>query len=378
MKPQFEQWTDEYKADVLARIMSYLELQSNGCENWTASMPGGQPQIGGVFQGNRWMAKARVVRWRLERGVIPRAHHLALTCQNKACLNLRHIAIVTAKQFTAAALAAQHRPTRETDIARLMMYVKKAENGCWLWTGATIGPQGYGTFWLDQKQIPAHRASYFLLKGPLLPGLVVMHSCDDRQCVNPEHLSLGSHEDNMQDMAQKGRSTRGERNGQAGVLTDADVRLLKGEYVPKRDGELVRLAVKYCTTVSAISQIVSGLSWKHVDVKLGSTPSNDPPHRRATWGENAPKARLTNKTVLLIKTVWQCVKHNAPKALRGFKAFLAERYDVDRSTLSDIFYGRSWRDVVSPSAHFTIAVGGPDDFEQAVMLTEKFLQERLN
>lgn len=80
---------------------------------------------------------------------------------------------------------------------------------CWPWVGtvnkatgygeASIGPRGATERWR------AHRLSFFLLKGPLADDLVVMHSCDNRRCVNPSHLSLGTSADNVDDMMSKGR-----------------------------------------------------------------------------------------------------------------------------------------------------------------------------
>ncbi len=80
--------------------------------------------------------------------------------------------------------------------------------GCWLWTGHRFST-GYGCFEVTdagkRKKFGAHRYSYEYFKGPIPPGLVVMHSCDNPPCVNPDHLSLGTHSDNITDMHRKGR-----------------------------------------------------------------------------------------------------------------------------------------------------------------------------
>jgi hypothetical protein len=78
--------------------------------------------------------------------------------------------------------------------------------GCWLWTGGTTAA-GYG-FFDFQDEIHAHRASYAMHIGPVPEGLHVLHRCDVRQCVNPNHLFLGTQVDNMKDMAAKGRAQR--------------------------------------------------------------------------------------------------------------------------------------------------------------------------
>ena len=76
---------------------------------------------------------------------------------------------------------------------------------CWPWTGTLGGSNGYGAFWLDGHQVPAHRYSLALSGIEIPPGMIVMHSCDNPPCVNPAHLSVGTNADNTADMFAKGR-----------------------------------------------------------------------------------------------------------------------------------------------------------------------------
>jgi len=84
-------------------------------------------------------------------------------------------------------------------------------SGCWLWTGAPDS-SGYGRANVAPgKQERSHRAAWTLLRGPIPQGLFVCHRCDNRGCVNPDHLYLGTHQDNVRDAVQRRRFWRGPR-----------------------------------------------------------------------------------------------------------------------------------------------------------------------
>jgi hypothetical protein len=77
---------------------------------------------------------------------------------------------------------------------------------CWEWTGWVCN-SGYGSLLFRRKNTMAHRVSYTLFVGPIPDGLCVLHKCDNKTCVRPTHLWVGTHQENTQDMIKKGRKT---------------------------------------------------------------------------------------------------------------------------------------------------------------------------
>ena len=147
---------------------------------------------------------------------------------------------------------------------RLARYSRLQESGCIEWIGA-LTKQGYGKFQISGRTLGAHRIAWEAHNASAIPGgMQVCHTCDNRKCVNPAHLFIGTGKDNMQDCISKGRNTPtiGEIHGMA-KLTDQDIRgirerLAVGETYPQ-------VAAQFGVSKTTIWRIANRQSWAHVE-----------------------------------------------------------------------------------------------------------------
>ncbi len=136
---------------------------------------------------------------------------------------------------------------------------KKDASGCWLWTACKTH-NGYGAIQVDGKKRGAHRVSFELYVSPIPAGMFVCHTCDNKACVNPEHLFIGSPKDNIRDMFNKGRENKACGEAVAGAkLTAEDVRWIRQLGAPQW-----KIARCFGVTQPLISKIKAGHWWKHV------------------------------------------------------------------------------------------------------------------
>lgn len=129
-------------------------------------------------------------------------------------------------------------------------------------TGAKA--EGYGVVKRKGRLVRAHRLAYCESKKITLDeikGFVVMHKCDNRSCINPDHLSLGSHADNCKDKVSKGRQAKGEKVGNS-KLKNEEVKLIRLGFSAGLTNKF--LAKKFSVSEMCISRIRSGKTWRHI------------------------------------------------------------------------------------------------------------------
>lgn len=141
----------------------------------------------------------------------------------------------------------------------------KQPSGCWEWT-ASLNNKGYGQFQLTHtKLILAHRFSFELVYGPIPSGKLVCHHCDNRRCVNPEHLFLGTYKENTQDMKHKGRESNPPvhfGNKDRAKLVPVDIVQIRQRYFT--GDTQPGIALDYNVSQACIGRIVRYETWRDI------------------------------------------------------------------------------------------------------------------
>lgn len=140
-----------------------------------------------------------------------------------------------------------------------MSYVKN--NDCWEVSSHAVNAHGYPVVWRDGKQNYAHRLSYQDSKGPIGDGMVLRHTCDNRKCINPDHLIPGTQLENIADRVARNRSAFGTANGRAKLSDDQVREILKDSVTPK-----IQLARQYGVDAKMIRNIKNRVNWSHIKV----------------------------------------------------------------------------------------------------------------
>jgi hypothetical protein len=153
----------------------------------------------------------------------------------------------------------------QDQVARFWKFVDMTES-CWNWTGGLT--KGYGNFLTEYSRY-AHRFSY-MIHHPLscegMPDLCVRHDCDNPKCVNPAHLRLGTHQDNMNDSKERGRakgcnSYRLGQESNRAKLTDTQVLDIKRRLLNYKPGDESRIAAAFNVSRGCIKSIREGKTW---------------------------------------------------------------------------------------------------------------------
>lgn len=154
------------------------------------------------------------------------------------------------------------KPRRGSDLED--RYMPITETGCWIWVGAS-NKEGYGKMRVAGKNKYAHRIMYEKYKGSIPDGHVLLHTCDNPFCCNPDHLTADTHLENMADMVRKGRASKAPTNfgnlHNKGTLTDRSVIAIRRLAVHVPRGVLAK---KFKVTRKTIGEIITNKTWRHI------------------------------------------------------------------------------------------------------------------
>lgn len=145
------------------------------------------------------------------------------------------------------------------DILNLVNEIQPSENGCKIWTH-TLNDKGYGKISFKNKTCEVHRVLYRCVHGEIKRGLVVRHLCNNRACVNIDHLALGTQKDNAQDAVKAGMYNIGEKH-HAAKLTEEQI-----IYIRKNEMHIGTSALgrKYGVSYQTIEQVKKRHTWTHI------------------------------------------------------------------------------------------------------------------
>jgi hypothetical protein len=192
------------------------------------------------------------------------------------------------------------------------------ENGCWICISHSVNKDGYITFKRD-GQNTAHRYMYQKFNGEIKNDLVVRHKCDTPSCINPEHLEIGTHMDNVNDKVGRNRQSKGESHGRS-KLTEDQVKFI----LLTEDHTYTELIEMFNVSGKVISQIWNRKTWKHIDVDTTNVKRKKDLSKRKLFDDQVREIRSS--------------KESARK--------LGKKFNVDEKAVRDIRNYKTYTDVI--------------------------------
>lgn len=223
---------------------------------------------------------------------------------------------------------------RKDPLIRFEKKFYKTVGGCWNWQGATQSI-GYGMMGMFDEQNPekpmvmqlAHRLAYQFYIGPIPEGMDVLHHCDNRRCVNPDHLFIGTAQDNVDDMMEKGRHTkihlRGEEHARH-ILSWVQVRAIRASTLT-----IEKLAERYNVNHTTIHKILTNTTWHDPNYTY---ISRKPRSKKVNGGTLHPASKLNIEQVREIRST------------RTSAYQLAKKFGVSNSTIYDVRNNKKYRE----------------------------------
>lgn len=211
-------------------------------------------------------------------------------------------------------------------IERFWKYsTRLSDEECWEWTRSK-SDRGYGQIRVGRKMVVASRFSYQLHFGEFQEDLFVCHKCDNRACVNPGHLFLGTQKANMEDAVSKNRHAFGTRNGQAKLTNESVLEIcilyLTGKW------STYKIAKHIGISQSVVKGVLSGTAWQHLIL----------PDLREKLDAEVEKHKLRKLTARKVSSI-----RSLHAAGNYSRQNLAEKFGISYWTICDILRGKTWK-----------------------------------
>lgn len=237
-------------------FLSMIVLNTDQCVVWKHGKRSGYGSI--FFNGTPRLT--HILSWELtNHRSVPEACFVTHSCNTRACINPKHLSLrpfIKSKTFRQRSKPKCSPRQALTVLGKL---IKKKTDNCIIWPlGKTS--TGYGAINFNGMASQTNIVAWTIANNRAVPeGLHVRHTCDTRLCINPRHLIIGTHQDNMNDMAERKRNTRGEDRHNA-KLTEDQVKVIRED----RDSKLRQMATKFGVAISTIHAARIRKRWKHV------------------------------------------------------------------------------------------------------------------
>lgn len=237
------------KPKITDRNIDFIQARSSvnkdGCWVWQLTLTK-NGHGGSHINGKR--ITAHELSYRIAIGNVPNGMRVFAICGNRSCVNPSHLSLCL--------ILGKH--THDPDYIKSMVLID--ESDCWNWTGS-LNPNGYGRIAVGRGNVLMHRASWEVFRGDIPDNLYVLHKCDNRKCVNPDHLFLGSLLDNNRDARDKMRAFTDGRHFNARLTVDQVKAILSDKNSSNK-----ALSSVYGVTSKSIRLIRNRTRWSHINV----------------------------------------------------------------------------------------------------------------
>lgn len=262
-------YTDEEMKYFYKKLYEGIDRDVNGCNIWKGLLTNQKPYISIRVERQR-NVDIKHLLWTNVRGTFNvRTHKILSRCNSPRCVNLDHMYIENRNNLV----------SNDQIWDEILKKTKLGENGCTLWNGR-LHEGGYAIASFKGASYKVHRLSYMIHKnnGEEIPyenergeRLVIRHLCNNKRCVNPKHLDIGTQTENMRDMITHGTRLKGEKCKNAKTSDDIvkKIKQLKRSRVDPDYISVKQISKKFKVSTNMIYKIYNNVSWSHIPDKEG-------------------------------------------------------------------------------------------------------------